>query len=988
MILSSPKDINFSFSLVSLVLRKLTNMVPNEQVHLHDWPHLKGLEMADPEYYQPGRIDCILGAEVYASAILDGLRKGPSSSPLAQRTVFGWVLTGPIKPSARIGSKVSCHLTQSVEPIAWQLQKFWEVEEPPQSTRMTPEEAACEDNFQKTHQRDNNGRFVVRLPFKQIPMLPGIQDIAKARLLNYERRLNANPQLQAAYVKFMKEYLDLHHMERVPDEELQRGNCSYIPHHGVLKADGSGKLRVVFNASQQAKNGKSLNDYLHTGPKLQAELSGVLTRWRLFRFVFTAEIVKMFRQFDIHEADRDWLRILWRPSQSEPIQTYRLRTVTYGTAPAPYQAIRCLKQLASDETVRYPRGAEILLNHSYVDDNLGGGYDLNSAIQARNELIGILASAGMQLDKWSTNDQRIISDLSETSNQELAFEEVVSTLGLRWNSKTDTFQFRVRPQVTLPTVTKRTMLSEIASLFDPLGWLAPVIITAKVYIQELWIRQLDWDQQVHEDLHQAWKDFKAQLPNIERIQIPRWVYTTGNSPWELHGFADASERAYAAVLYLVHSGCNGTYHISLITAKTKVAPVKKLSIPRLELCAAQLLSRLIHSTSQQLIENPSKVFCWSDSKTAMAWLQGHPSRWHTFVANRVSEINSLTEGARWGHVSSAQNPADLATRGATPTQLEDSDLWWYGPEWLRLGPSHWPHNDNSALVTEEEIKCNTKIFQTTVQDTRLYDWISRYSSLSRLTRLLSFLFLCKTNSNSLTGAERELTPTARHRAAALNSVIRVSQRHFFKEEIDTLEKGKLLRKSSSLRSLNPFLSPDGILRVGGRLQHSSITYDEKHPAIIPKDSHLASLLIRDAHIRTLHGGAQLVQSTLRQKYWIIHYRSLIRASIRNCIKCLRFQGQVQQQLMAPLPAVRLHPARPFTYTGVDYAGPFNTRAYRGRGHTSFKSYVAVFVCMVTRAVHLELVSDYTTRTFLAAFRRFTSRRGMCHTVYSDHGTTF
>ena len=431
---NSLQDHQFSFSFPALVLKRLTNLLPSEQVQYHDWPHIQGLQLTDPNFHTPARIDCLLGAEVWAVSLMSGLQQGPYPSPIAQNTVFGWVLIGSVKSSSSCQSRVSCNFIRHEDPLDLQLQKFWEVEELPKSTTLTPEEADCESHFLTTHQRDSTGRFILRLPFKQPPDLPGSLDIARSRFFGCEKNLQRDLQFQTLYNAFINEYKDLGHMEKVAIYQLHRKRVGYIPHHGIFKAD-SGKLRVVFNGSESSKNGKSLNDYLHVGPKLQAELPSVLTRWRFFKYVFTADIVKMFRQFKIHTEDTDWLRIFWRSSSDQPLQTYRLTIVTYGTASAPYQAIRCLKQLAEDERHRFPKGASIIDHHSYVDDNLGGDHDINATIEARDELIQILDSAGMKLDKWSANDPRLLAGLDSATNVEHTFEETVSTLGLKCHSK-------------------------------------------------------------------------------------------------------------------------------------------------------------------------------------------------------------------------------------------------------------------------------------------------------------------------------------------------------------------------------------------------------------------------------------------------------------------------------------------------------------------------------------------------------------------------
>ena len=266
----------------------------------------------------------------------------------------------------------------------------------------------------------------------------------------------------------------------------------------------------------------------------------------------------------------------------------------------------------------------------------------------------------MELDKWSANGPCILPRGHDSgASVEFNVEETVSTLGLRWSPQTDSFNFQVRRHSEMATITKRSMLGEVARLYDPLGWLAPVIVRAKVLLQLLWISGKDWDVPVDELTRKQWIDFWSELPLLEQLEIPRWFEILSRSDFQLHGFADASEKAYAAVVYLVASNGKRT----LIAAKTKVTPIKTLSVPRLELCGAVLLAKLLVSIQEDLGRRDIPALCFTDSEVVLAWLQGRPGSWHTFVANRVSQVLTLLPDAHWAHIRSAANPADVATRG-------------------------------------------------------------------------------------------------------------------------------------------------------------------------------------------------------------------------------------------------------------------------------------------------------------------------------------
>ena len=369
----------------------------------------------------------------------------------------------------------------------------------------------------------------------------------------------------------------------------------------------------------------------------------------------------------------------------------------------------------------------------------------------------------------------------------------------------------------------------------------------------------------------------------------------------------------------------------------------------------------------------------------LAWLRGLPNSSHTFVANRVSEIVTSLPGAIWKHVKSNSNPADCASRGLFPAQLLLEAHWWNGPDWLTSSRRH--DVTTSDIRTTLERKTSTACLHAEPRDS-VETIIHRSSSWRRALRTVAVILRWRV----LVSSPRPRLPSELQAAEierAKVAVLRAVQTEHFPKDLQRLQEGKALAKDSHLRRFRPFLDDEGLMRVGGRLHYSFLSFAERHPLIIPKSSHIAELLIRDAHRVTFHGGPQLMLSHLLRTFWIIHAEiACDSAVVRRCVTCTRYRRQTLEQQMAPLPTVRLAPSRPFTSTGVDYAGPFAVRTSKGRGQRSSKGYVAIFVCMVTRAVHIEVVSDYSAPTFLMAFWRFTSRRGLCREVFSDNGTTF
>ncbi|XP_031782490.1 uncharacterized protein LOC116416805 [Nasonia vitripennis] len=315
-----------------------------------------------------------------------------------------------------------------------------------------------------------------------------------------------------------------------------------------------------------------------------------------------------------------------------------------------------------------------------------GADDLPVTIRKRVELTELLASAGIELDKWAANDQELLPDSAQQDN----------------------FKFNaVNLENVAAAYMKRSVLSNIARLFDPLGWLAPVTVMAKILMQDMWILKCDWYSPLPAEIRERWYDYCKGLSALPSLSIERWLGGTVNCSYQIHGFSDASSRAYAAVVYLRIDEGNGRFWVSLLAAKSKVAPVKTVSIPNLELCGAALLVKLIlHVTKLEFLRG-LPIFAWSDSQIVLTWLRKHPCHWKTFVANRVSLIQTELPSATWAHVPTKENPADLATRGVQPRELANCALWCQCPAWLSLSPTEWaqpadPVRVNHARPRSEE----------------------------------------------------------------------------------------------------------------------------------------------------------------------------------------------------------------------------------------------------------------------------------------------
>lgn len=983
---------NYSVRVNAYVLKSITSLLPVVTATRVEWVKLSDDVLADPEYHTPSKIDILLGADIFSQIIRDGIKRSTSGSLVAQQTELGWILSGVVGTES--SSDISSYpcitvMHTNVQPDDF-LRKFWELEAEPSGSEkiLSKEEVECENIFTNSTKRDETGRYIVRLPFRdsnQSCKDGGSRFISERRLRGLEFKLSKNHKLKADYTGVMQEYIDLKHMVKVSPEEKNKG--LYLPHHAVIREDKqTTKVRVVFDASCKGINGVSLNDNLMVGPTLQAELRHTVMRWRRHPICIGADIIKMYRQVLVNREDTMFQRVLWRDSPEKEIEEFELVTVTFGTSSAPFLAVRSLHQVAYDEGKDYPLAAKIILNDFYMDDLMTGAETVEEGYRIYTEINNILAKGGFPLQKWISNSVELLQKIRESKRDKaeelkIKTDNITKILGLTWDPRADVFQYFVELPLMTEPVSKRKIISDISRLFDPLGWLAPSIIVAKILIQKLWLAGISWDEEVPSILLKEWITYRKDLSSLVNVKIPRWLNTkSSNVKTELHGFSDASKMAYAAVVYIRVIDAESNVQVALVTSKTKVSPIKQVSIPRLELCGAVLLAKLMVDVAKTLDVNVVDVHAWTDSEVVLAWLNSHPSRWKTFVANRVAEILNTLDTQHWSHVSSKQNPADCASRGVAPGELNNTAIWFNGPEFLRQ-PVIKYKKPKHLMTKLEEVKVHTGIVDVSFWD--------RFSSLLRMFRVVAycrkFLQLRSKDSNK----ERSKVLSATELEEAMEVCIRKGQEEELQEEIQELKKtGSLGKKGKRYKSLNLFLDTRGIVRVGGRLEMSQLSYDRKHPIFMPKGSFLTKLLISEAHRKTMHGGPQAMIAYLRTRYWIVGVKSLVKAYFRKCVTCIRYSNRARSQLMGQLPSSRVTPSKVFLHTGVDYAGPINVRASKGRGNTSYKGYIALFICLATRAIHIEVVSDMTSKGFLAAFKRFVARRGHCAELYSDNGTNF
>lgn len=977
-------SVDHSVSIKAWVLPKITGDMPLTPLPPKFKDNFTHLALADPSFDIPGPIDLLLGADVFAQ-VLDGKRIILDKSlPAAFGSLFGWVIIGPIAASF---SDLHSHLVSLTVSLEDMIQRFWTLEEPGTAPTSFTDDGRCEHIYSTERVRDINGRFLVPLPFRSEPppTFSESKQIALKRFQNLEKKLEADEALGQAYRDFMLEYERLGHMSVTSNP-----GAYFIPHHSVFKgSSSSGKIRVVFDASAKSGSNGSLNQCLHIGPKLQQDIVDILLRFRVYKYAFTTDVCKMYRQILVLPHFRKYQHILWRPSPLDQLMEYELKTVTYGVNCAPFLALRVLQDIAEQECINLPGVRNALQHQTYVDDICCGADSVPELLKLQSDLKDVLDRAGFELKKWSSNSSEVLLavKLEDRATNDVSFDDsevgIVEVLGLQWQSNQDImFGFHVQP--SSKAVTKRSVLSTIAQIFDPLGFIAPVIFYAKHIMQLLWKAELAWDDPLPVDLSDKWISFMDDLPALSSVLIPRHMSISDRAHIQLCGFCDASDKGYAAVVYLRVRSADDTISISLLGSKTKMAPMKTSTTPRLELCAALLLARWMSRIQEALQESVAvdETFAWSDSQVALSWIVKPHISFKVFVSNRVHQIQEFLPQCSWRYVRSTSNPADCASRGLLPSELLQHSLYWDGPDFLKYSEDTW-ESALSHLLPDEQLSELKLVSLATHIDYEL-EWFLRFSSYTNMIKVISwvrrFIGRCRGQIyNSSFLSRSELNDT-------LTIIVRTSQRCSLNNLYEDLIHQRT--PSRAYAGLRPFIDSNGLLRVGGRLRHGDLSSSQRQPILLTKGSHLSLLIVRHWHLVTCHSGPRVITALISRQFWIMSVRVVIRKVIGCCNKCVRAIARTPNPVMADLPAARVQACRPFGRVGIDYAGPLPMRECRLRKPRVYKAYIAIFVCMSMKAVHLEVVMDLSTDAFLAAFDRFVSRRGLPQDIYSDCGTNF
>ncbi|XP_055633231.1 uncharacterized protein LOC129773617 [Toxorhynchites rutilus septentrionalis] len=985
--------------------------------------HLQGIPMMD--YDQATPMILIGLKHIHLFAPLES-RIGRPGEPIAVRSKLGWTVYGP-KDAEEIGSFVGQHSCVGLtnQELHDLLKAQYSLDENGISAQILPEskdEVRAREILEKTTVRVGE-RFMTGLLWKEEdPRFPDSLPLAMKRMKSLEKRLSASLELSTIVRQQIIQYQQKGYCHQATREELEGSDPNrvwYLPLNIVLNPKKPSKVRLVWDAAAVVK-GVSLNSKLLNGPDNLTPLPAVICKFREHLIGFGGDIREMFHQIEMQPADKQALRFVFDNV------VYVMDRAIFGATCSPCSAMYVKDRNAEDFKDQFPDACDAIVNKHYVDDYFDSTDTVGEAVQRASAVRFIHLKAGFEIRNWVSNAPEFLRQISQPEETEkvcLDSSKPDRVLGIVCETKRDNFTFVLKVRNDLsPYVyeervpTKRIVLSCVMSLFDPLGFITPFTFFGKVLIQTLWRSGCDWDQTINEQAAVDWKRWTKHLVDVAKVEIPRYYFGDGlmleYSTLQLHIFVDASESAY---------GCAGYFRImagevprcALVQAKSKVTPLKLVSIPRLELMAAVLGIRLAESIKANHNFLVKDVFYWTDSSTVHSWIISEQRKYKSFVAFRIGEIISRSKPSQWNWIRGKGNVTDHLTKWKVGPHIGEESPWFRGPKFLYESSMNWPQQLPKTANVQEEMRATFLLHTIEIQGS-LMD-VSRISKWNVLIRTLAcvnrFIYniraKCKGKPIVVVPATSKIKAMAliplpsiqkslsREEYQVAERILwKMAQADGFPDEVrvftkirqDDCSSSMKIERNSSLFKLSPIMDEFGIIRMEGRTKPVEfIPFELRFPIVLPKGHLITRKLIEHYHHKMGHAGRETVVNELRQRFYIQNIRMELSKVMKACVWCKIKRCRPVIPRMAPLPAQRVTSnLRPFSFTGVDFFGPIIVSV----GRRSEKRWVALFTCLTTRAIHLEVAHSLSSQSCLMAIRRFACRRGFALEFFSDQGTNF
>ena len=985
------------------------------------YPFMKNLNVPNAPYPPLGVL--LIGVDnAHLFETLEKRRGSSKDDPLANRTPLGWAFMGKRKdPSPLIENRSFFnHEFKSQDDFLEQLvirqftldtfglqekespfaKGFSGGPRPPAS--WSPIEKAADDKMIITQK---GSTFEATIPWKgdhEVRLCDNFRPV-------YLRQLNTHTEYALSKKEIKIEEIDAiidgyvakGYIESVPDSEKATG--WYLPFFEVVNRHKSTPIRLVFDAKAEYKK-ISLNNQILDTPNRLNDLVSILLRLRQYQFAITGDISEMFLRVHMDQKDRKYHRFVHKE------QHFQWTRILFGNKSSPNISQKVLSTLSDAYREKYPQACETLDKFCYMDDCVDSTPTESELAILANDLPALLKLADMRLCKLYTNSKNVAKLIpTDLLAKEVKFEDKDpvfdsnKVLGMTWCANVDKLVFSTKYKTvqewkeacSVTTWTKRAVLKTTASTFDPLGLVSPIIVYPRTIIQELWSKKLDWDDPIELCDCEKWEQGLKNILEVPKLEFNRWIQDRPNSGIELHVFCDSSERAYAAAVYSRVNSDGGEIVTNLVMTKARVSPLKNESIPRLELIACVIGTRLLTAVNLTYKVPQEKIFYYTDSRNALYWINTPAHKAKTYVYNRSAEIQRVSEPSQWSHVATDVNPADIATRIVSTDDLKSNKIWFEGPPFLRdknyVFSKFVPDIKDLSPEVEKELKSNSELVFQQLEVAIKNMWQHKvdrlsvgklYNNLERFRKLLRLMIggICKWRKHIMSTYEINLRS---------NYVLYIlSQKESFKTEFSILNQGKKLFSTNQLAKLNPFIDPFGVIRSNSRL--SDLDYlpeDTKRPVILLGSNQITRAIVLEVHWQKSHTVSEnLVRSTLHQKFIILGLTKLLKVITSKCFVCRKTKGQPSSQIMSPLRDRLGIPNRIFAETGLDFAGPFEI--IQGRGKTRRNRFVLVLTCLQTRAVHFEPTFDQTAVSVVNAIDRFCRVRGRPRYLVSDNQTSF
>lgn len=1011
--------------------------IPTSEV-AESFSHLREISKNFPPLDPKVHIQLLIGRDLPEAHHVHQQLIGPKDDPFAQRLSLGWVIIGEVclegrhPPTEVIVNKTGVlevgrgtifepcpsRINVSVDgkSVTDRFQGFpsfrpsaddfgdtvFQITKDDEKVGTSVEDREFIKIMDTEFKKDETGHWSAPLPFKSPrPKMRNNRVQAWNRALALDSSLRKDPVKAEHFMKFMAKVLVSGAAEKAP-APVKDSEYWYLPLFGVYHPKKPDSIRGVFDSSA-VYQGMSLNSLLLSGPDLTNGLLGVLLRFRKDAVALSADVEQMFYQFRVNKECRDFLRFFWyeENDMNKNLIEYRMCSHVFGNKPSPAVATYGLRRTvdAADADIQ-----GFVTRNFYVDDGLTSLPGVDEAVDLLTRTQKHLRQEGnIRLHKIASNSRSLMLAFSpEDLGKELQDVPLddptgnlpsTGCLGLEWKLQTDTLVFQL--QLDDKPFTRRGILSVLNSIYDPLGFLTPLLISGKILLREISPGGTNWDQPILPPHRVEWEKWKNMVEQLQGIEVSRMIVPTSVSnaeSTEVHIYCDASEKAIAAVAYLKTTDINGQQCVGFLLGKAKLSPAGCHTIPRLELCSAVLATELWQIIDDNLDVAVNTVQFYTDSKVVMGYLSNRTRRFYTYVSNRVEKIHRVSKPEQWNYTPTHTNLADVATRCVSDVTASMT-VWLQGPDKLLEKESETLEPEEFPLVLPDddcEVRpcvLKTDVFETNALGAQRFERFSRWDSAVKA--VASLKRVAHTYCSTQGGLEQTDDVDLLIEAEVI--ILREVQRETFSAEVKALSCGQQVQRCSPIISLSPFLDEKGLLRIGGRLsQARQILGTGVNPILVPKQHHVSTLLVRHFHESVKHQGRHLTEGGIRSHgFWIIGAKRLVSKVISKCVVCRKLRGTFLYQKMADLPVERLEPNPPFTAVGVDTFGPWEvvTRKTRG-GSANSKRWALLFTCLGTRAVHIEVVEEMTSSSFINAFRRFTAIRGPAKVLRSDRGTNF